>query len=569
MKKIVRINMASGETSMENLSGEYAGLGGRGLTSTIVAREVPPLCHALGPQNKLVVAPGLLAGTSCINCGRLSIGAKSPLTGTIKESNVGGTVAQRLGQLQIAALVFEQHAPADKPFYLLVNHEGTTLHPADDLKGLKTYDTVQRLRTKHGDRVGVAAIGPVGEMRLATASVAVSDRDGHASRHAGRGGMGAVMGSKGLKAIVVDAVEAPGVEYQDREAFKAAAKILRTAIVENEATAPKTGSQALYSMNAIMAPVNELGGFPTHNFTRGKFADVRKIDGDALHDTIKARGGVLNHSGCSNCIIQCSNVFVDPEGQYVTSALEYETLFALGANCDIGDLDAVARMDRLCDEYGIDTMETGCSIALAMEAGVVPFGDTEGAIGLLHEIGQGTPLGRILGNGAAMTGQAYGLHRIPVVKRQAFPGYDPRVLKGLGVTYASSPMGADHTAGFAAELTAADMNPEGRVALSLETQVFMAFLDSIGLCLAVLDGATDENGGIAAMVPMVNAVYGWDINAENYGRAVLKTERAFNTAAGFTPQDDRLPEWLHTEPLPPNNTVFDVSYEEMDAAMKL
>ena len=568
MRKLIRVDMSDGAVKMENLSSEYSRFGGRGLTSTIVVNEVPPICHPLGSGNKLVIAPGLLSGTTCVNSGRLSVGAKSPLTGTIKESNVGGTAAQRLGKLQIAGIILENKPQNDKTYYLLVNKDGAQLLPADDLKGLKNYEAADRLLAKYGDKVSVISIGPAGEWRFSSASVAVTDREGHPARHAGRGGMGAVMGSKGIKAIVVDAAEAPGVEYQDREAFKKAAETFRTVIMECDTTRPNDGDLAMYSMNAIMAPVNALGGFPTRNFSQGQFEGVEKINGDALHNTIKERGGVYNHAGCSQCIIQCSNVYVDDRKNYITAALEYETIWSLGANCGIDDLDAIAEMDRICDEYGVDTIETGCAVAVAMEAGVKSFGDAGGAIELLHEIGKGTPLGRILGNGVAVTGQAFGVERVPMAKRQSFPAYDPRVLKGLGVTFASSPMGADHTAGFAALLGDDDMKPEGKAQASMEMQVLMAFIDSTGICLAALDATTEENGGIDAMAQMVNTACGLDISLEAYGKEILGIERKFNEAAGFTSLDDRLPEFITTEPVPPNNTVFDVPDEEIDQLFK-
>ncbi len=568
-RNIIRIDISSSTIKVEENSGAYNNLGGRGLTSAIVKQEVPPLCHPLGAGNKLIIAPGLLSGTNCINSGRLSIGAKSPLTGTIKESNVGGTAAQSLGKLNIAGIILENKPADDKLQYILVNKEGAQLLPADDLKGLKNYEVVSRLREKHGEKVSVISIGPAGENRFSSASIAVADKEGRASRHAGRGGMGAVMGSKGTKAIVIDGTDAPGVEYHDSEAFKKAAKVFRGAIMESDSTKPNTGELAMYSMNAIMAPVNALGAFPTRNFSQGQFEGVEKIDGEALYNTIKERGGIYNHAGCSQCIIQCSNVYVDKEKNFITSALEYETIWALGANCGIDNLDAIAQMDRLCDEYGIDTIETGCAIAVAMEAGVKSFGDYDGAIELIHEIGQGTPMGRILGSGAATTGRAFGVERVPQAKGQSFPAYDPRGLKGLGVTYATSPMGADHTAGFVAMLDEDDRNPEGKTQASLDMQIYMAFVDATGICLAAMDAVTEENGGIDAMSQMVNALFGWNITIENYGKEIIKTERSFNKAAGFTSLHDRLPEFLSKEPLPPHNTVFDVPYNGIDDKFNL
>ena len=384
MRKLVRVDMSKGSVRIEDLPGEHEKLGGRGLTSMIVAKEVPPLCHPLGPKNKLVVAPGLLSGSTAANSGRLSVGGKSPLTGGIKESNVGGNGAFKLGRLGIAGIVVEEQAPEGKWLYLLVNKDGAQLVPADDLKGLKNYDLVSRLQAKHGEKIGVISIGPAGEMKLSAASVAVTSTQGYPARHAGRGGMGAVMGSKGLKAIVVDDQGAPGVTYRDQDAFKQAAAAFRDALKAHPVTQPG-GGLAVYGTNVLVNVINESGAFPTRNFTEGQFEGAQKISGETMHDIIKERGGDTTHSACSTCIIQCSNVYVDNKKNYITSGLEYETVWANGANCGIDDLDAIAQIDRLCDEYGFDTIEMGCAIAVAMYAGVKEFGDAKGAIELLNE----------------------------------------------------------------------------------------------------------------------------------------------------------------------------------------
>ncbi len=576
MRKLIRVNMTEGTVQMEALAPEYAPMGGRALTSAIVAREVPPLCHPLNPNNKLVVAAGLLAGTTCPNSGRLSIGAKSPLTGGIKESNVGGNVAMKLGKLGIAGVVIEGQAPEGKLFHLVVNRDGAQLLPADQYKGLKNYDLASRLQDEHGKKVGIVSIGPAGEMKLSAASVAVTSTNGTPSRHAGRGGMGAVMGSKGLKAIVADDKESPGVTYHDKEAFREAAGVFRDALREHPVTKPG-GGLAVYGTNVLTNIINEAGAFPTRNFTEGQFEGAQKISGETMHDLIKERGGNTTHSGCSTCIIQCSNEYLDKDKNHITSALEYETIWANGANCGIDDLDAIAQIDRLCDDYGLDTIETGCAVAVAMAAGIKPFGDAAGAIELIHEIGKGTPLGRILGNGAAVTGQAYGLSHVPVVKRQSLPAYDPRGVKGIGVTYATSTMGADHTAGYAVATNILKvggfvdpLKSEGQVELSRNLQVATAAVDAAGLCVFVAFAVLDIASGLEAIPKMLNAQYGWNLSLDDvteYGKQILRTEIEFNRAAGFTASDDRLPEFFSKEPLTPHHVVFDVSDEELDQVL--
>ncbi len=573
MRKLIRVNLTEGTVQMEDLSPEYAQLGGRALTSAVVGREVPPLCHPLDPSNKLVVAAGLLAGTTCANSGRLSVGAKSPLTGGIKESNVGGNAAIKFGKLGIAGVVLEGQAPEEKLFYLLVNKDGAQLLSADEYKGLKNYDLASRLQDKYGKKVGIVSIGPAGEMKFSAASVAVTSTNGTPSRHAGRGGLGAVMGSKGVKAIVVDDKEAPGITYHDKQAFREAAAVFRDALREHPVTKPG-GGLAVYGTNVLTNIINEAGAYPTRNFTEGQFEGAQKISGEAMHDVIKERGGNTTHSGCSTCIIQCSNEYVDTDKNYVTSALEYETIWANGANCGIDDLDAIAQIDRLCDEYGLDTIEIGCAVAVAMHAGIKPFGDGAGAIELIHEIGKGSALGRILGNGAAVTGQAYGVSHVPVVKRQGLPAYDPRAIKGIGVTYATSTMGADHTAGYAVATNILKvggfvdpLKSEGQVDLSKNLQIATAAVDAAGLCVFVAFAVLDIASGLEAIPKMLNAQYGWNLTLDDvteFGKQILRTERDFNAAAGFTASDDRLPEFFSKEPLSPHNVVFDVGDEELD-----
>ncbi|MEJ5378054.1 MAG: aldehyde ferredoxin oxidoreductase C-terminal domain-containing protein [bacterium] len=573
MRKLIRVDMSAGVVRIEDLSGSEARLGGRALTSSIVAREVDPLCHPLGAANKLVVAPGLLAGSTCPNSGRLSVGGKSPLTGGIKESNVGGNVAVKLGRLGIAGIVVEGMPKGSQWYYLLVNKEGGKLFPADDLAGLTNYALCEKLQARYGEKVGIISIGTAGEMKLSAASVAVTSTQGKPARHAGRGGMGAVMGAKGLKAIIVDDTDAPGISYVDQEAFKKAAAAFRDALREHPVTKPG-GGLAVYGTNVLVNVINEAGAFPTRNFTEGRFEGAHKISGETMHDVIKARGGSTTHSACSTCIIQCSNVYNDKEGNYLTSGLEYETVWANGANCGIDDLDAIAQIDRLCDDYGLDTIEMGCAVAVAMYAGVKKFGDAQGAIELLHEVGKGTALGRIIGSGAAVVGQAFGVSHVPVVKRQGLPAYDPRAIKGIGVTYATSPMGADHTAGYAVATNIMKvggfvdpLKPEGQVDLSRNLQIATAAIDSLGLCVFVAFAVMDIPSGMEALPKMVGALYGWSFGMDElleYGKDVLRKERAFNLSAGFTASQDRLPEFFLKEPLPPHNVVFDVEARELD-----
>jgi aldehyde:ferredoxin oxidoreductase len=563
--------MTEGKITREEIPEAYAGLGGRGLTSTIVAAEVPPTCHPLDENNKLVLAPGLLTGTAAVNSGRLSVGAKSPLTGGIKESNVGGTSAQKLARLGIAAIVVEGKPENGKLFTLKLDSDGGELSPADELKGLGNYDTVTKLTEKYGEKVGYISIGPAGEMKMSAASVAVTDPENRPTRHAGRGGMGAVMGSKGLKAIIVDDSGGSRPVAKDPEAFRAASRTFARALREH----PVTGETLpTYGTNALANVINEAGAYPTCNFSDGQFEGTDKISGETQRETILSRGGSAKHGCHPGCIIQCSGIYHDKDGNYLTKQVEYETVWANGADLGIDDLDAIAMMDRLYDDYGLDTIEMGATIGVAMEAGVKEFGDAQGAIELIKEVGKGTPLGRILGNGASVTGQAYGVSRVPVVKRQALPAYDPRSVKGIGVTYATSTMGGDHTAGYSVAPNILKvggdidpLSPEGQVEMSRNLQIATAVVDSTGLCLFIAFCTLDMPEANDAIVDMVNAQYGLSLTGDDVtelGKKILKTEREFNIAAGFNAADDRLPDFFKNEKLAPHNVVFDVPDEELD-----
>ena len=574
MRKLLRVRMGELAVAAEDLPEKWANLGGRALTSRIIAEEVPPTCHPLSSENKLVMAPGLLSGTIAPCSGRVSVGGKSPLTGTIKEANAGGTAAQALGRLGIAAIVVEgQPKDRDARYVLVVNSSGAELREAPELKGLGNYEAVARLRGKHGEKVAIASIGPAGEMRLAAASVAITDVDGRPTRHAGRGGLGAVMGSKGLKAIVLDPSGCDRPPSANPDAFKEVSKRFAKHLREHAITGQ---SLPMYGTNVLADIINSAGAYPTRNFTSGTFEGVDSISGETERETIVARGGNPKHPCHPGCVIACSSIYLDKDGNYVSKGPEYETVWAHGADCGISDLDAIARMDRADDDIGLDTIETGATMAVAMEGGLLPFGDAEGVLRLLEEIRKGTPLGRILGSGAAVTGKVFGVSRIPCVKGQAMPAYDPRAAKGIGVTYATSTMGADHTAGYAIAQNilavggeVEPLKPDGQVPLSAALQQATAALDSTGLCLFVAFCVLDVPDAGQAVVEMINAHCGTNWSADDYlevlGKATLRAEREFNHKAGFGPADDRLPNFFKTEPLPPHNTVFDVPDEELDA----
>ncbi|OIO01211.1 MAG: aldehyde ferredoxin oxidoreductase [Desulfovibrionaceae bacterium CG1_02_65_16] len=573
MLKILRINTRTREYRFEEL-GQYAGLGGRALTSRLVSTEVPASCHPLSAANKLVMAGGILAGSSAANSGRTSVGAKSPLTGGIKESNVGGQFAHKLPRLGLLAIVLEDKPEAGAPFVkLLIKKDSVEFLPAEDIVGKFNYPAHDVVKSVFGEKAVTAMIGPAGEQCLMASTIQFSDPDGRPSRSAGRGGMGAVMGSKRVKAIILDPEAKDAVPMADPEKFKVARKRWVDILTSHPVT-----SQGLptYGTAILVNIINEVGALPTKNFREGRFAGVAKISGETMTETIKARGGQYKHGCHTGCVIQCSQVYNDKDGNYLTTGFEYETIWGFGANILVDDLDDIALMDRLCDEAGVDTIEMANGMAMAMEGGLVPWGDSKAAIELLRKVGTADPLGRILGNGTSFIAQAFGVDRVPVVKKQALPAYDPRTVKGVGVTYATTPMGGDHTAGYAVcqnvlkvggDVPA--MGKAGQIEVSKNLQIATAAVDSLGLCLFVAFAVLDTPDALSVVADMVAAATGKPCTVDdivNMGVNTLKDELAFNKAAGFTIKDDQLPDFFKNEALPPHNTTWDFTAEELQAA---
>jgi aldehyde:ferredoxin oxidoreductase len=571
MDKILRVNMSDLSCKIETVPAAWAGLGGRGLTSTIVAAEVPATCHALGAGNKLVFAPGLLTGTAAANSGRLSAGAKSPLTGTIKESNAGGTAAQMLARLGIKALIIEGLPKEEKWYGLHVNKDGVTVQEESELIGKGNFAVIEALEARLGKKTGVLTIGPVGELKMTAANISVKDPDSKIRSH-GRGGLGAVMGSKKIKFISIDDQGAPGVKIADPEKFKVAARTFAKALLEH----PVSGEGLpTYGTNVLVNILNEAGGLPTRNFSVGQFDGADKICGEAMNEIITARGGKIKHGCHAGCIIQCSQVYNDKDGKYVTSGFEYETIWGLGADCCIDNLDDIALADSIMDDIGIDSIETAVMFGVAMEAGILNWGDSKEMLRILkEEIGAGTPLGRILGGGAGSVGRTYGVTRVPVVKNQGIPAYDPRSVKGIGITYATSTMGADHTAGYAIATNILNvggyvdpLKKDGQVELSRNLQIATAAIDSTGMCIFIAFPALDIPECLPALIDMLNARFDIALTGDdvvNLGKHILKIEHQFNIDAGFSNIHDRLPEFFNTEPVAPHNAIWDFSDAEID-----
>lgn len=555
MRYRITIDMEQQKTERQRLPKEASWLGGRALVDAVLSQEVPPACHPLGPKNLLVIAPGLFAGSTLPTAGRLSIGAKSPLTGGIKESNVGGMAGTMLGRLSIAAIVIKGESRTDLPEVVVIKKDSVELIGIPELKGLGNYETATFLKDRFGKDICTMSIGPCGEMKMAASTVAVTDVEGRPCRHAARGGLGAVMGAKGLKAIVIDPKGTRPLKGEDVPAFSKAVKAYTKLLQSSKKTLfwRESGTAGMVDMS------NAMGSMPTRNFSAGAYEKKDAINADRLRELIRQRGGQMGHPCMKGCVIRCSNVFNDKKGQYLTSSLEYETIALMGSNLDIDDLDTIAKLDFLCDDYGLDTIETGATIGILTQAGLFDFGNGQRAVELVDEIGRGSILGRILGQGAAVTGKVFGITRVPAVKGQSLPGWCARSIKGLGVTYATSPQGADHTAGFVKDNP---LSKDGHIKSSRENQINNLIADSLGLCQ--FTGLRSEYGLFAELAGPYTGCAPTKKEIRSMGQDALFKEHLFNRKAGIGQGHDRLPGFMAVEPLPPNNTRFDVEDENLD-----
>ena len=560
-----RAHAARREVTLERLPKSWQRLGGRGLIPRTLLDEVPPTCDPLGPFNKLIWAPGLLVGHGLSSCDRISVGGKSPLTNGVKESNAGGTTGLQLARLGIRALILEG-APPEEWAVLHLSKRGGRFESAADLLGLGVYEAAERLRSRFGPKAAIALIGPGGEMGLASAGIQNLDKDGEPSRINARGGLGALMGAKRLKALVIDAEGAEPPPLADEPAFRAAQKKYTQALLAH----PQTTTYAEYGTAAMVMMCDDFGGLPTRGFSSGTFEQAEKISGEALRELLLARGGEAEttHACMAGCVIRCSNCFAGPSGERAVSPIEYETIGLVGSNLGIGDLDAIARINWELNDLGLDSIEIGAALGVAAQAGWMEFGDAQSAMRLIDEIRRGTPLGRVIAQGAAVAGRVFGIRRVPVVKGQAISAYDPRAIKGTGATYATSPQGADHTAGLTIRAKINHLDPQGQTEVSLKSQINMAGYDTLGAC--IFSGFGFARAPVTTR-ELLQCRYGWDPGEsplQDLGRETLRLERAFNTAAGFGTADDRLPEWMTTEPLPPHDAVFDVPSEALDGIFR-
>ncbi|RPJ29294.1 MAG: aldehyde ferredoxin oxidoreductase [Chloroflexi bacterium] len=562
--QVWRVNVRAQTLKNEPVPDSWKRLGGRGLLARILLDEVDAKCDPLGPGNKLIFAPGLLVGHMLSSTDRISVGGKSPLTGGIKESNAGGRTGLHMTHMGIHALIIEDQPKEEGYWVLHLSLNGATWERADDLVGLGVYETALKLIENYGDKVAIALIGPGGEMRMKAAGIQNLDKDRVPSRIAARGGLGAVMGSKGLKAIVFDHAGGQKPPIVDPEAFKVAQKDYTKAVMEH----PQSITYRDYGTAAMAHMCDGFGALPTRNFSSGHFEEVDDISGETMREFLLERGKPSDpsHACMAGCTIKCSNIFGGEDGKMIVSPLEYETIGLMGSNLGINSLDTVARMNWQVNDLGLDSIEIGAALGVAAEAGLMQWGAGERAMELLDEIRKGTELGCTLGDGSVATGKKYGVERVPAVKGQAMSAYEPRAIKGTGITYAVSPQGADHTAGLTIRAKVNHLDPTVQKDPSLTAQLNMAGYDSLGACIFAGFGYAATPDGVIKR--LLKARYGWDDLPDNVlqalGKETIKLEREFNRRAGFTREDDRLPKWMTEQGLPPHNAVFDVSEEVLD-----
>jgi aldehyde:ferredoxin oxidoreductase len=554
MRTYYDIRLDDRTISRRELDGEAVVKAGRYLIAKTLLELDAATADPLSPQNPLIFSAGPFAGTSFSNANRTSVGCKSPLTGGIKEANGGGTFSYGLGQQKIAGFTLLGVSP-DWVVIHFTKDGRVELDAAAPYLGKGNFEANDMLHARYGKKVTIALCGPVGEYQGLIAGIALSDKDGRPSRLAARGGVGAVMGSKKVKAIVVDLDKIP--PFHDPKKVNASikdyAKMLQAdGIVTNFYA--KVGTMGMADVQ------NQLGGLPVRNFSAGQLANLSageqfKMGGDYIGQLNTSRGGEQTHACMPGCVIQCSNVYHDAGGKEVVSPVEYETLGLLGTNCGLTDPDDLAQLNFVANDLGVDTIETGATLAVLMEAGLGAFGDVKFMAECLAEIRGGTDKGRLWAQGTARVGEHYKVRRVPVIKKQAISAYDPRVVEATGISMMATAQGADHTAGNLPRLKTRELDLESLLSQSLLHQTRVAANDSLGLCIF---GMSVTNPNTEFLTAAINSAHGTSLTKEFFealGRDTLRLEREFNRRAGFTEKDDELPGFFYEEPLPPTNHV--------------
>ncbi len=570
MWKTIRVDVNNSEVKTENLKEEYRLLGGRSLITQFLTDEVNPMCDPLGAENKLLFVNGVYAGTNVSTAHRLNVGGKSPLTGGIKESNTGGLAATYMAGHGIKMIVIDDIPKDDNWKIIHIDADGNiTLKPADGYLGLNTYGIVEKGLNEYGNDVAVFGIGRSGEKLYNIAGIAFSEyKTNHPCRLAARGGLGALMGSKKIKAVII---EKPKNKYQpelaDEAAFKEAAMAYNKKLAELAPASPI----GMFGSYALAQATSETAVLPVRNFSGEFVRDMENFSVEHITEKILSRGGSNSVACQPGCVIKCSNTYNDKDGKFLTAGFEYETIGLCGSNLDITDMDTIAKIDRFCDDFGVDTISTGAALGVCMDAGHIEWGKAEDVFRLLNEMDEGTEFGKLLGEGPDAVGKHLGHNRIPTVKKQSIAAYEPRNLQATGITYATTAMGGDHTCGPSLGITPGFVDDTGsqfQPYVSQLLQLLTNFVDN-GLCLfpvAILGLETAEY-----MSKMYSAMYGVKFDQADlmqYSMKQISMEKEWNARAGFTNEDDRLPDFFYDEPSPATGARFEIKPEVLDTILK-
>jgi aldehyde:ferredoxin oxidoreductase len=563
--KILRVNLTTGSITTEGLDPELARkyIGARGLGSRILSDEIDPKIDPLSADNKLIFATGPLSGTNAPASGHFDVVTKGPLTGTIAASSSGGIFGPMLKYAGYDMIIFE--GKAKKPVYLWINDDNVELRDATALWGKIVPETTEAVRAATDDEASVACIGPAGERLVLFANIM-----NECGRAAGRTGVGAVMGSKNLKAVAVRGTGA--VRVADAKGFREVAVKAHTMIKNHPVGG--AGLKA-YGTDVLINILNETGGLPTRNFREGSFTTADKVGGESLTKHILTRP-----RGCFSCIMSCGRAtrVTNPKYAGVGEGPEYETAWSFGPDCGVDDLDAVTKAHYLCNDYGMDAIAMGTTIACAMdlsESGIIKpkdtdgaplrFGDAEMMVEMTRKTGAGEGFGKKLALGSYRLAESYGHPDYSMsTKKQEMPAYDPRAVQGIGLNYATSNRGGCHVRGY---MTAVEVlgNPvkidnlttEGKAQWTITFQDLTAALDSTGACLFTTFGiGADE---LAALLTTATGVpYSTD-EFMKAGARIWNVERLFNQKAGLTAKDDTLPPRMLNDPLPAGPCKGEVS----------
>ena len=570
-RNVMRVNLSRGTIKHEPLKMKWAKeyLGQRGLATKYFVEEVDPKVDPLSPQNKMIMTTGPLTGTMASTAGRYSVVTKGPLTGAIACSNSGGFIGAEIKNAGWDMIIFE--GKSKKPVYLYVENDHAELIDARDLWGKSVWDTDHELHAKHQDPlIRIAAVGRAAEKGCMYAAIV---NDLH--RAAGRSGVGTVMASKNLKAVVVRGTKGVG-NVKDPKGFMKAVTAAKKVLHENGVTGsglPQYGTQVL--MNVI----NEIGAMPTRNMREVQFEGAKNISAEAMHEPRKSdgRANLVTNAACFGCTIACGRISVIDQNHYTivnspkywgaSGGLEYEAAWALGSDTGIDDLDALTYANFLCNEDGIDPISFGSTVAAAMELyeqGVISkkdtggielkFGSAEALTRIAELTCRGEGFGKVIGLGSKRLCEKYGHPELSMtVKGLEFPAYDPRGIQGTGLAYATSNRGACHLRGYTVSsevlgvpVKTDPLTTEGKPALVKAFQDATAVVDSSGLCVFSTFAWTLKD----IQTQIATACEGdWSMeNLEKVGERIWNMERMFNNAAGFTARDDMLPKRLVSEP---------------------